>query len=77
MTKTKCKCGQCFDDVLVIRAAKGLLPLCELASPAPMAREGFESYGEAAAARKTGQKVKSVGGLTTGSPTRFVLVTRR
>lgn len=77
MTTTKCKCGQCFDDVLAIRAAKGLPPLCELAAPAPMAREGFGSYSEAAAARKPGQKVKAVGGLYTGSPTRFVLVTRR
>lgn len=78
MTKTtKCKCGSCFDDVLAVRAAKGLLPLCELPSPAPTPREGFGSYSDAAAARKPGQKVKAVGGLYTGSPTRFVLVTRR
>lgn len=76
-TTTKCKCGKCPADILAIRGAKGLLPFCELPASVPMKREGFASYEAAVAARKPGQKIRSVGGLGTGSPTRFVLVNRK
>ena len=70
----KCRCGACPADVIAVRAARGFVPFCELPPAPAMEREGFGSYEAAAAARRAGQRIRSVGGLATGSPSRFVLI---
>lgn len=70
MNTKPCTCGRCPS----IRMENGLAPFCQLPTPARRTPEGFRSYSEAIAACKPGQSVRAVGGLGTGSPTRFVLV---
>lgn len=67
---TKCKCGNCPK----IREERGLLPFCQLPPTAPRARAGFNTYEEAAAARKGNERIRSVGGVLKGFPVGFVLV---
>lgn len=70
MNTTKCTCGNCPK----IREERGLLPFCQLPPPATRAREGFETYEQAAAARQPHQRIRSVGGILKGFPVGFVLV---
>lgn len=53
--------------------ANGLVPFCQMPTPAREVKPGFGSYAAAVAAAKPGQRVRAVGGIYTGSPTRFVL----
>lgn len=69
-----CICGNCP----AIRLARGLVPFCQIDTTAPSrlpVDKGFASYSEAAAARKDGQRIVSVGNrLHSGSAKRFFLV---
>lgn len=67
---SKCTCGNCPK----VREERGLPPFCRLPAPAPTRKAGFDTYEEAAAARKGNERIRSVGGILKGFPVRFVLV---
>lgn len=66
----KCNCG---NKGCEIRTARGLVPFCQM-NTKTVKPETFGSYQLAAAARKDGQKVVSVGNRLNGTPRCFILV---
>jgi hypothetical protein len=69
VTALTCTCGRCP----AVRLARGLAPFCQMSAPVRQAPAGFATYTQASEARQPSQRIRAVGGLGTGSPTRFVL----
>lgn len=67
----KCSCG---NQACQVRERRGLVAFCQMPPPASRPAAGFDTYAEAAGARQADQRIRSVGGVLSGFPVRFVLV---
>lgn len=66
---TKCICGNCPK----IREERGLLPFCQMPTPAPTPPAGFDTYKQADAVRLPGQSIVGIRSGMGHGPLRFVI----
>ena len=69
---TNCTCG---NQACRVRETRGLVPFCQIPSPASRPLPGFASYEEAAK-HANGRAIRSCGGILKGTAPRFILVER-